>query len=58
MKVQDCACSILLLVIICLNNYIPFDKSSVQAVFQCVMFEIFQDFEGVEVLVQDILVWT
>ena len=37
---------------------LPFGISSVQDVFQSIMSEIFQDIEGVEVLVDDILVWT
>ena len=37
---------------------LPFGISSAQDVFQCIMSEIFQDIEGVEVLVDDILVWT
>ena len=37
---------------------LPFGISSTQDVFQCIMSQIFQDIEGVEVLVNDILVWT
>ena len=37
---------------------LPFGISSAQDVFQRVMSEIFQDIEGVEVLVDDILIWT
>ena len=37
---------------------LPFGISSAQDVFQRIMSEIFQDIEGVEVLVDDILVWT
>ena len=37
---------------------LPFGISSAQDVFQRIMSEIFQDIEGVEVLVNDILVWT
>ena len=36
----------------------PFCISSAQDVFQRIMSEIFQDIEGVELLVDDILVWT
>ena len=55
---QDCACSILPLVIICLNDYPLAGISSAQHVFQRIMSEIFQDIEGVKVLVDDVLVWT
>ena len=38
-------------------NRLPFGISSAQDVFQRIMSEIFQDIEGVEVLVDDILIW-
>ena len=36
---------------------LPFGLSSVQEIFQTVMTEMFEDIEGVEVVVDDILVW-
>ena len=38
-------------------NRLPFSISSAQDVFQRIMSEIFQDIEGVEVLVDNILIW-
>ena len=36
---------------------LPFDISSAQDVFQAVMSEMFEDIEGVEVVVDDIIIW-
>ena len=36
---------------------LPFGLSSLQDVFQRVMTQMFEDLEGVEVVVDDILVW-
>jgi len=36
---------------------LPFGLSSSQDIFQRVMSEMFEDIEGVEVVVDDILVW-
>ena len=38
-------------------NQLPFGISSAQDDFQRIMSEIFQDIEGVEVLVDNILIW-
>ena len=38
-------------------NRLPFGISSTQDVFQAVTSEMFKDIEGVEVIVDDILVW-
>ena len=36
---------------------LPFGISSAQDVFQAVMSEMFEDIEGVEVVVDDLLIW-
>ena len=36
---------------------LPFSISSGQDVFQSIMSQIFEDIEGVEVIIDDILVW-
>ena len=36
---------------------LPFGISSAQDVFQAVMSEMFEDIEGVEVVVDDIIIW-
>ena len=38
-------------------NRLPFGISSAQDVFQAVMSDIFEDIEGVEVVVDDLLIW-
>ena len=38
-------------------NQLPFGISSAQDVFQAVTSEMFKDIEGVEVIIDDILVW-
>ena len=38
-------------------NRLPFGISSAQDVFQAVMSDIFEDIEGVEIVVDDLLIW-
>ena len=43
----------------CMFKRLPFGISSTQDVFQatCTLFEMFEDIEGVEVIVDDLLIW-